>query len=139
MIKFFFIKLLFFSLYLNTSYGLENNMNKIDLSTYNWSKRLLVINSSLKEIETTTHIHNWLDSNKCKIDERNIKIIFFIDHKHKRHKRPLFLKKYGFWLIGYDGEVKAFSLDTNFLNKIFNLIDQMPIRQQEMLMKKTKC
>ena len=139
MIKFFFIKLLFFSLYLNTSYGLENNMNKIDLSTYNWSKRLLVINSSSKEIETTTYIHNWLDSNKCKIDERNIKIIFFIDHKHKRHKRPLFLKKYGFWLIGYDGEVKAFSLDTNFLNKIFNLIDQMPIRQQEMLMKKTKC
>jgi len=114
-------------------------MNKIDLSTYNWSKRLLVINASSNNKEKINHIYNWLDSNKCKIEEKNVNIIFFIDYKNTRHKKPLFLQKYGFWLIGYNGEVKAFSLETNFLNEIFNLIDQMPIRQQEMLMYKKKC
>ena len=57
----------------------------------------------------------------------------------RRQKHAKTLTKYGFWLIGYDGEVKAFSLETNILNEIFNLIDQMPIRQQEMLMYKKKC
>ena len=139
MIKTFFITLLFFCLFFNTFYGLENNMNKIDLSTYNWTKRLLLINASSNNKEKINHIYNWLDSNKCKIEERNVNIIFFIDYKNTRHKNPLFLQKYGFWLIGYDGEVKAFSLETNILNEIFNLIDQMPIRQQEMLMYKKKC
>ena len=48
-------------------------------------------------------------------------------------------KDFGFWLIGYDGEVKSFSLEEKFVNEIFYLIDQMPIRQQEMLMYKKKC
>ena len=51
------------------SYGLEK-MNKIDLETYNWTKRLLVINLKSEDKEKISYINNWLISNKCKIEER---------------------------------------------------------------------
>ena len=114
-------------------------MIKTDLETYNWTKRLLVINLKSEDKEKISHLNNWLISNKCKIEDRKINIVFFKDYKNKKYKKPPFLKDFGFWLIGYDGEVKSFSLEENFLNEIFYLIDQMPIRQQEMLMYKTKC
>ena len=107
------IILILFGLSYVKSYGLEKKMNKTDLETYNWTKRLLVINLNCYS--------------------------FFEDYKNKQYKKPLFLKNFGFWLIGYDGEVKSFSLENKFLYEIFNLIDQMPIRQQEILMYKTKC
>jgi hypothetical protein len=121
------------------SYGFEKKMNKIDLETYNWTKRLLVINLKSEDKKKINYINNWLISYKCKIEERNINIVFFENYKNKQYKNPHFLKNFGFWLIGYDGEVKSYSLENNFLYEIFNLIDQMPIRQQEILMYKTKC
>ena len=133
------ITFLFFCFSFNKLYCLEINMNKIDLNTYIWNKRLLTINSSSIDKENLNHINNWLDSNKCEIEERNISIVLFTDYKSTQYKRPLFLEKFGFWLIGYDGEIKASSVELSFLNEIFSLIDQMPIRQQEMLMHKTKC
>ena len=133
------IILIFFGLSYVKTYGLEKKMNKIDLETYNWTKRLLVINLKSEDKEKMSYINNWLISYKCKIEERNIVIVFFKDYKNKQYKNPHFLKNFGFWLIGYDGEVKSYSLENNFLYEIFNLIDQMPIRQQEMLMYKTNC
>ena len=139
MVNFMSIIIILFGLSYVKSYGLEKKMNKIDLETYNWTKRLLVINLKSEDKEKISYINNWLISYKCKIEERNINIVFFEDYKNKQYKKPLFLKNFGFWLIGYDGEVKSFSLENKFLYEIFNLIDQMPIRKQEMLMYKTKC
>ena len=133
------ITLILFGLSYVKSNGLEKKMNKIDLETYKWTKRLLVINLKSGNEEKISYIDNWLISYKCKIEERNINIVFFEDYKNKQYKKPLFLKNFGFWLIGYDGEVKTFSLEKKILYEIFNLIDQMPIRKQEMLMYKTKC
>ena len=130
--------ILFVSSY-DRSYGFEKTMNKIDLETYNWTKRLLVINLKSQDKEKLSYVDNWLIANKCKIEDRNINIVFFKDFKNKKYKKPPFLKDFGFWLIGYDGEVKSFSLEEKFINEIFYLIDQMPIRKQEMLMYKKKC
>ena len=130
--------ILFVSSY-DQSYGFEKTMNKIDLETYNWNKRLLVINLKSQDKEKLSYIDNWLFANKCKIEDRNINIVFFKDFKNKKYKKPHFLKDFGFWLIGYDGEVKSFSLEEKFIYEIFYLIDQMPIRKQEMLMYKKKC
>ena len=41
-------------------------MNKTDLETYNWTKRLLVINLKSEDKEKISHLNNWLISNKCK-------------------------------------------------------------------------
>ena len=133
------IILILFGLSYVKLYGFEKKMYKIDLDTNNWTKRLLVINLKSEDKKKINYINNWLISYKCKIEERNINIVFFEDYKNKQYKKPLFLKNFGFWLIGYDGEVKSFSLESKFLYEIFNLIDQMPIRQQEMLIYKTKC
>ena len=133
------ITLILFGLSYVKLYGLEKKMNKIDLETYNWTKRLLVVNLKSEDKEQISYINNWLISYKCKIEERNINIVFFENYKNKQYKKPLFLQNYGFWLIGYDGEVKSFSLEKKFLYEIFSLIDQMPIRQQEMSIYKTKC
>ena len=130
--------ILFVSSY-DQSYGFEKKMNKIDLETYKWTKRLLVINLKSKDKEKLNYINNWLFANKCKIEDRNINIVFFKDFINKKYKKPPFLKDFGFWLIGYDGEVKSFSLEEKFIYEIFYLIDQMPIRKQEMLMYKKKC
>lgn len=130
--------ILFVSSY-DKSYGFEKIMNKIDLETYNWTKRLLVINLKSQDKEKLSYVDNWLIANKCKIEDRNINIVFFKDFKNKKYNKPPFLKDFGFWLIGYDGEVKSFSLEEKFINEIFYLIDQMPIRKQEMLMYKKKC
>ena len=45
--------------------------------------------------------------------------------------------KNGIWLIGYDGNVKDYSIDDSILLRLFNLIDSMPMRKNEM--KHDKC
>ena len=139
MLNFLSITLILFVSSYDKSYGFEKTMNKIDLETYNWTKRLLVINLKSQDKEKLSYVDNWLFANKCKIEDRNINIVLFKDFKNKKYKKPPFLKDFGFWLIGYDGEVKSFSLEEKFINEIFYLIDQMPIRKQEMLMYKKKC
>ena len=63
------IILILFGLSYVKSYGLEKKMNKIDLETYNWTKRLLVINLKSEDKENISFINNWLISYKCKIEE----------------------------------------------------------------------
>ena len=48
-------------------------------------------------------------------------------------------KKYGIWLIGYDGGVKLFSKEISILKNIFSTIDSMPMRKNEMSSKTSKC
>ena len=85
-------------------------------------------------IQTTKFISN----NTCQIVDRNLEIIFFENFKNKQYRRPDFIKdKYGIWLIGYDGNVKDYSIDDSILPRLFNLIDSMPLRQNEM--KHDKC
>ena len=41
--------------------------------------------------------------------------------------------KYGIWLIGYDGKIKDFSNDDKIYLRLFDLIDSMPMRKDEMI------
>ena len=50
------ITLILFGLSYVKSYGLEKKMNKIDLETYNWTKRLLVINLKSEDKEKISYI-----------------------------------------------------------------------------------
>ena len=47
--------------------------------------------------------------------------------------------KRGIWLIGYDGDDKAYSRDLSLLNQLYDLIDAMPVRQNEMLRQASSC
>ena len=50
-----------------------------------------------------------------------------------------FKDKTGIWLIGYDGNIKGYSEDNTLLSNLHNLIDNMPIRKEEMKNLKKNC
>ena len=66
------------------------------------------------------------------------KFIFFEKFKNTEFEMPKFVSdEFGIWLIGYDGSIKDYSKDDKIFLRLFNLIDSMPMRQNEI--KKDKC
>ena len=43
------------------------------------------------------------------------------------------------WLIGYDGQIKSYSSDISLLKEIYNVVDKMPLRKEEIIKQKIKC
>ena len=108
------------------------------ISELNWKKRLLLISYQNDGDQIFIKTTKFISDNKCEIEDRNLQILFFEKFKNKNYIIPNFIKnKYGMWLIGYDGNVKDYSIDDSILLRLFNLIDSMPIRQNEM--KHDKC
>ena len=78
------------------------------------------------------HSTKFISNYKCKINERNLKIIFFKNYKNKKYVTPIFIEdKYGIWLIGYDGNIKDYTEDDKIFLGLFDLIDSMPMRKNE--------
>ena len=108
------------------------------ISDFNWEKRIIIISYGKQNDELFTKSIKFIADNKCEIDDRNLKIIFFENFKNKNFLTPKFInEKNGIWLLGYDGEIKDYSKDDKIFLRLFNLIDSMPIRKQEM--KKNSC
>ena len=108
------------------------------ISELNWKKRLLLISYQNDGDQIFIKTTKFISDNKCEIEDRNLQIVFFEKFKNKDYKIPKFIKnKNGIWLIGYDGNVKDYSIDDSILLRLFNLIDSMPMRQNEM--KNDKC
>jgi len=102
------------------------------ISELNWKKRLLLISYQNEYDKIFNESEKFITKNKCKIDDRNLEIIFFKDFKNKLYITPDFIKdKYGIWLIGYDGNIKDYNLDDKILLRLFDVIDSMPIRKNE--------
>ena len=73
--------------------------------------------------------------NKIHIEENSYKFIGANnsnqDIDNDGNDDPLAYKnKYGIWLIGYDGKVKAFSKNRSLLVKIHKIIDKMPLSKK---------
>ncbi len=103
------------------------------ISELNWKKRLLLISYQNDGDQIFIKTTKFISDNKCEIEDRNLQIVFFEKFKNKDYIIPKFIKnKNGIWLIGYDGNVKDYSIDDSILPRLFNLIDSMPMRQNEM-------
>ena len=103
------------------------------ISELNWQKRLLIVSYENKEDELLIQTKKFILSNKCKINDRKLEIIYFEKLLNKKFETPKFIRgKKGIWLIGYDGEIKDFSSDDKILLRLFEVIDSMPMRKQEM-------
>ena len=99
-----------------------------------WEKRLLVISYNKQEDQIFIKSKKFISDNKCEIEDRNLEIIFYEKFKNKDYVKPDFInKKYGIWLIGYDGMIKDSSSDDKIFLRLFNLIDSMPMRKDEMI------
>ena len=100
----------------------------------NWQKRLLIVSYENKEDELFIQTKKFIISNKCKINDRKLEIIYFEKLLNKKFETPKFIRgKKGIWLISYDGEIKDFSSDDKILLRLFEVIDSMPMRKQEMI------
>ena len=104
------------------------------ISELNWEKRLLVVSYEKQSDQIFIKTNKFISDNKCKIEDRNLEIIFYEKFENKLFSNPNFINnKYGIWLIGYDGKIKYFSSDDKIFTRLFDLIDSMPIRKDEMI------
>ena len=104
------------------------------ISELNWKKRLLVISYENQYDQIFIKTKKFISDNKCEIEDRNLKIIFYENFDNKDYSKPEFINnKYGIWLIGYDGMIKDSSFDDKIFLRLFDLIDTMPMRKEEMI------
>ena len=61
------------------------------------------------------------------------------DNSYYIKRISYFKGKTGIWLIGYDGNIKGYTEDATLLSNLHYLIDNMPIRKEEMKEFKKNC
>ena len=131
------IFLFIFYLFMSVNFAMAE---KKSLSNYLWENRLLIISFEKGDKKIKNSSNEYIKKNQCQFDDRNLKVIFFENHKNSNYQTPSYVnKKFGFWLVGYDGGVKLFSKDISILKNIFSTIDSMPMRKNEMSSKTSKC
>ena len=120
--------------------SVQSNAEKLSLSTFMWEKRLVILainNSNLSFLEKT---QQFINNNLCEFKDRNLKFIPYQNSTNKDYQTPTYIKnQYGFWLVGYDGQVKLYSKELSFLNMLFEEIDTMPMRKDEMSASQKNC
>ncbi len=108
------------------------------ISDLNWEKRVVIISFENKKEKIFLSSQKFIQENRCAVDDRNVQFIFFEKFKNTEFEMPKFVSnEFGIWLIGYDGSIKDYSKDDKIFSRLFNLIDSMPMRQNEI--KKDKC
>ena len=108
------------------------------ISDLNWEKRVVIISFENKKEKIFLSSQKFIQENRCAVDDRNVQFIFFEKFKNNEFEMPKFVSnEFGIWLIGYDGSIKDYSKDDKIFSRLFNLIDSMPMRQNEI--KKDKC
>ena len=104
------------------------------ISELSWEKRLLVVSYEKQDDQIFIKTKKFISDNKCEIEDRNLQIIFYKKFENKDYLKPDFMNnKYGIWLIGYDGMIKDSSSDDKIFLRLFNLIDSMLMRKDEMI------
>lgn len=127
--KYIFVSLIFFI-------NVETMAKQI--SDLNWEKRVVIISFENKKEKIFLSSQKFIQENRCAVDDRNVQFIFFEKFKNTEFEMPKFVSnEFGIWLIGYDGSIKDYSKDDKIFSRLFNLIDSMPMRQNEI--KKDKC
>ena len=107
--------------------------NSMIFNEYAWTNRLVILITNNKNTDLEKKVRRFFERHVCDINDRNLKLLHFCTHEpavtqlqKTKHSQT------GLWLLGYDGSIKDFSEDEQLLNRIFQTIDGMPIRQDEM-------
>ena len=109
------------------------NADYFNLAKYAWTNRLVILVTDKKDTELERQVREFVANNVCEINDRNLKFFYFSHDKMTMAQLPKKINaRRGMWLIGYDGLIKDFSEDGQVLNRLFQTIDKMPMRQDEM-------
>ncbi len=115
------------------------SLDKI-ISNFEWEKRILLLIADDGDTNLIRGVDSFFKEEACQNKDRNIELYKIIGDEIRKFKIPSRYKgKKGIWLIGYDGGNKAYSRDLSLLNKLYDIVDKMPIRRNEMLNQDTKC
>ena len=103
------------------------------LENYKWKKRIVLLISKEENNFLINAADKFFINQKCKNAERNLELLKIKKNNSLNIKKTSnFKDKTGIWLIGYDGNIKGYSEDDTLLLNLYNLIDSMPIRKEEM-------
>lgn len=115
------------------------SLDKI-ISNFEWEKRILLLIADDGDINLIRGVDSFFKKEACQHKDRNIELYKIVGDEIRKFEIPRRYKgKKGIWLIGYDGGNKAYSKDLSLLNKLYDIIDKMPIRRNEMLNQDSKC
>ena len=115
------------------------SLDKI-ISNFEWEKRILLLIADDGDINLIRGVDSFFKKEACQNKDRNIELYKIIGDEIRKFKIPRRYKgKKGIWLIGYDGGDKAYSRDLSLLNKLYEIVDKMPIRRNEMLNQDSEC
>ena len=110
------------------------------LEKYKWKKRILLLITTEEDTVLINEVDKFFINQKCKNDERNLELLKIKkDNNHHIKSTSYFKDKTGIWLIGYDGNIKEYTEDNTLLSNLHKLIDNMPIRKDEMKKFKKNC
>ena len=125
---------------ISMSYASEKIILEAYINSFAWEKRIVLFISKSKYVYFINETDNFFKKNKCENNNRNLKYIRIVGDEVKKYIiSEKFKNKYGMWLIGYDGQIKSYSSDISLLKEIYNVVDKMPLRKEEIIKQKIKC
>ena len=107
--------------------------NSMIFDEYAWTNRLVIMITNKKNTDLERQVRRFFESRACEIEDRNLKLLHFYKNELAvTQLQQTMNSQTGLWLVGYDGSIKDFSEDELLLNRLFQTIDGMPMRQDEM-------
>ena len=125
---------------ISMSYASEKIILEDYINSFAWKKRIVLFISKSKYVYFINETDNFFKKNKCENENRNLKYIRIVGNEVEKYDiSEKFKNKYVMWLIGYDGQIKSYSSDISLLKEIYNVVDKMPLRKEEIIKQKIKC
>ncbi|MDC1384018.1 DUF4174 domain-containing protein [Candidatus Puniceispirillum sp.] len=108
--------------------------NSMILGKYAWTDRLVILITNKKDTSLERQVKRFFENHACDIVDRKLNLLHFHSNGPAVTQLPKTMRaQTGLWLLGYDSSIKDFSEDGQLLNRLFQVIDRMPMRQDEMV------
>ena len=115
------------------------SLDKI-INDFGWEKRIILLIADHEDTNLIDGVETFFAASECQNKNRNLVLHKIVGDEITKYSMPKRYKgKRGIWLIGYDGDDKAYSRDLSLLHQLYDLIDAMPVRQNEMLRQASSC
>ena len=110
------------------------------ISNFKWEKRLVLLIAKDKDINLVRGVESFFKERACQNKNRDLELYKIIGNEITKYNVPSrYEGRTGIWLIGLDGSEKAYSNDLSVLDQLYEIIDEMPIRKNEMLQQTARC
>ena len=110
------------------------------ISNFEWKKRLVFVIAKDKNINLIRGVESFFKEKSCQNENRKLELYKIIGNEITKYKIPSrYEGRTGIWLIGLAGSEKAYSNDLSVLDQLYEIIDEMPIRKNEMLQQNSRC